>query len=683
VIRRRLPVLAAFALAALLQTVFLGDAENRIYDGKTRLFSGRADLPVVLVAIDQGSIDFYSRSFNIGFPWPRGFYGRAIRFLKGAGARVIALDMIFSEVNPYGSEEDVQLARAMAGAGNVALPLVFNGNARTVTSVERFALDWAPRLRVPKRPGVQPPIDVLLAPLAVSGNAGERETAASGGVYRQLQHLVGYNGRVYPSFSLAMARVARPDLDLGRIPFRPDGSMKIFFYSPQSFPLYPMSRIIQAQVRTEEGSDPGIDPALFRNKVVIIGGTAPGLLDRRPSPLDADGAGFQLHAAALANFLRDDYIHTPPDWVSYLLLTLMLLGLSWLLNRSLGLVIRALIGLAAVLLVIAANLLLFAWLHVDLPLLLPLVGVALLSTSDVWSRYRKARRERKFIQGAFQNYLSDSLLQQIMENPGGLKLGGEKKPVTIFFSDLAGFTSFSENMEPEELVRVLNLYLERMTAILRDHDGYLDKFEGDAIMAFWGAPVAVEDPAGKAMSAALDCQRALSRFNDEFSTQGLPRLAMRIGVNSGEVIAGNIGAMGRKLNYTVIGDAVNLASRLEGINKPYGTSIICGSRARAEVRADIVFRHLDRVRVKGKVNPEEIFEVVGRAEDVAPERRESILRFEAALERYFVGEFAAAETLFAPLTGSDHASAVFCQRCRYLLENPPEAWDGVWTFHEK
>ncbi len=678
--RRLLPALAVLALVALLQVLFLGDVENRVYDGKVRLFSRVEALPVVLVAIDQGSIDFYARNFQVTWPWPRSLYGRAIRFLKGAGARLVALDMIFSEASPF-EGEDGRLAAEMAAAGNVALPLFFSERGGAAPAAERFALGAPPsRPALPRRDGVQAPAATLLPALAAAGNASDRPDAD--GVYRRLQQLVVHRGRVFPSFSLAMATFLRHGYDAGRLPLDRDGTLKVHFYKPASFPVYAMDEVIQSQVLLEEGRPPVLDPALFQGKAVIIGATAPGLLDIRPTPLDGRAPGFRLHATALANLLRNETVRRPPPWLLGALLALLLGGLAWLLERSRGVTQRALVGFAVALLVVAACLLPFAW-RVDLPLLPPLAGVALLSTWDVWSRYRRARRDKLVIQNAFQNYLSDSLLQQIMERPEALKLGGEKKPVTVFFSDLAGFTSFSETMSPEELVRVLNLYLERMTAILRSHDGYLDKFEGDAIMAFWGAPLAVDDPAGKAMGAALDCQTALARFNDEFSTQGLPRLAMRIGINSGEVVAGNIGALGRKINYTVIGDAVNLASRLEGINKPYGTSIICGSASRALCPGGMAFRHLDRVRVKGKAIPEEIYEVVGRAGEVGEERRRAIAAFEEALEHYFVGDFARAAPLFARLSGDDRASALFAQRCRYLIENPPERWEGVWTFHEK
>ncbi len=297
------------------------------------------------------------------------------------------------------------------------------------------------------------------------------------------------------------------------------------------------------------------------------------------------------------------------------------------------------------------------------------------------SATRCVRREKKFIESAFKGYMSDSLLAEIKKNPAGLHLGGEKKTVTVFFSDLAGFTSISEKRPAEEVVGILNTYLDRMTAVIMEEGGFVNKFEGDAIMAFWGAPLPAERQAALAMRAALRCQEKLLALNDEFEAAGLPRLGMRVGVNSGEVIVGNIGSR-RRFEYTVIGDAVNLASRLEGINKQYGTRVICGSLSARMAAGELVLRRLDRVRVKGKQVAEEIFEVVAAQADMPADASGPLAEFERGLQLYFAGDFAAARHVFAALT-ADGPAQVFAKRCQYLLDNPPENWDGCWTFTEK
>jgi adenylate cyclase len=269
----------------------------------------------------------------------------------------------------------------------------------------------------------------------------------------------------------------------------------------------------------------------------------------------------------------------------------------------------------------------------------------------------------------------------VKKNPRGLHLGGEKKLVTIFFSDLAGFTTMSEKRPPEEVVRILNTYLQRMTAVIMAGGGFVNKFEGDAIMAFWGAPLPAERQAALAMRAARRCLEELLALNDEFEKDGLPRLGMRIGINSGEVIVGNIGSQER-FEYTVIGDAVNLASRLEGINKQYGTAIICGSLAGQMAAGELLLRRLDRVRVKGKQVAEEIFEVLAAKAALPAGAPGPLAEFAKGLQLYFAGDFSAALEFFMTLA-DDAPALVFAKRCLYLQDNPPENWDGCWTFTEK
>jgi adenylate cyclase len=220
-----------------------------------------------------------------------------------------------------------------------------------------------------------------------------------------------------------------------------------------------------------------------------------------------------------------------------------------------------------------------------------------------------------------------------------------------------------------------------MTHVIQKHRGTIDKYIGDAIMAFWGAPLPSERQAAQAMGAALRCQEELRALNEDFAKNSLPRLGMRIGINSGEVIVGNIGSR-QRFEYTVIGDAVNLASRLEGINKQYGTAIICGDLAGRMAAGEILLRRLDRVRVKGKLNPEEIFEVVTVNGQIPAGLPEKLAVFEKGLQLYFAGDFAAALEIFAA-SADDPPSQVFSRRCRWLLDNPPEHWDGCWTFTEK
>jgi adenylate cyclase len=665
-----------FALGSLASSLF----EKRIYDQKVRLFSRRSAAPIVLVELDQESLDFYSRNFNLSFPWPRSLYARAIDFLSAAGARAVGLDMIFSEASAFGEDDDRKLAEAASRAGDVFMPVLFSQRREAGADLARFALARPPALAgLPERPGMTSlPVPPLLASLRGIGNAFfamDRD-----GVFRRLPHFVRHGGRVYPSFPLALALWSDPRLELGRVPFAADGGLNVRFPARGSFPRYSISQLIQSQVRLEEGRPPFVPAAAVRGKMVLIGATAPGLLDNRPTPLSAVGAGFELHAAALANFLEREYVRVADPRLQWLLVLLAVGLMNVLLFRVRSIQRQLLAAGAALLLALAAVLFLF-YLGLDFDFLPLGLGLVACTGYDVYHRYHLMRREKKFIQNAFKNYLSDSLLAEVMKNPQGLNLGGEKKKVTVFFSDLAGFTTMSEALSPEGVVRILNAYLERMTSIIMDGGGFVNKFEGDAIMAFWGAPIAAADQAAQAMKAALRCQEDLLGLNDDFARDGLPRLGMRIGINSGEVIVGNIGSR-QRFEYTVIGDAVNLASRLEGINKQYGTRIICGATAAGMAAGEMLLRRLDRVRVKGKKIPEEIFEVVAVKERAPAELPQRLERFEEGLRLYFSGDFSSAMAIFASLA-DDPPALVFARRCRWLLDNPPGEWDGCWTFTEK
>ncbi len=663
------------ALGSILSSLF----EKKIYDVKARLFARPASAPIVLVEIDQESIDFYSQNANLPWPWPRSLYARAIDFLDAAGARVVGLDMVFSEPSPYGGEDD-WLAASMRRSGRVFLPLFFSDKQGSAAHVERFALPFAPPLRrLPAREGkVTLPVPPIQAAMRGGGNALDAPDRDN--VYRRLKHFVVRRGRVFPSFSLALASFADPGLQLDHVPFAADGSLQLKFPSKGSFGRFSISALIQSQVRGESGQKAIVDPAVFRDKIVLIGPTALALLDNRPTPVNATGSGFELHATALANLLQRDFIRSVDPLWHWLLVLLAIILLNRLLTGIQSLQRQLLAALAVILVVLALDFLLF-FLGVDLDLLPLCLGLVACAGYDAYQRYQRVRREKKLIEKAFKGYMSDALLAEVQKNPGGLRLVGQKKLVTVFFSDLAGFTTLSEKLPPEEVVSILNTYLERMTDVIMAAGGFVNKFEGDAIMAFWGAPLASERQASQAMNAALSCQEELLALNDEFARKGLPRLGMRVGINSGEVIVGNIGSQ-QRMEYTVIGDAVNLASRLEGINKQYGTRIICGALAGRMAAGEVLLRRLDRVRVKGKQVAEEIFEVVAGGDHAPAGDAGPLAAFAQGLQLYFSGDFSAALEVFMALA-DDPPAQVFAKRCLYLQDHPPADWDGCWTFTEK
>jgi len=291
-------------------------------------------------------------------------------------------------------------------------------------------------------------------------------------------------------------------------------------------------------------------------------------------------------------------------------------------------------------------------------------------------------RQRRFIKSAFRYYLSPQVIDRVLDNPSLLRLGGERREISAFFSDVAGFTSISEHLSPEQLVALLNAYLSEMTDIILDLGGTLDKYEGDAIIAFWNAPVDQPDHALRACRAALRCQKRLAERREEFQHVYGHEVRMRVGLNSGPAVVGNMGSE-RRFDYTAMGDTMNLASRLEGAGKLYGVSILIGEETERRVRDAILAREVDIIRVVGKKQPVRIFELIGEKDEVPAGEVEKAARFGRALETYRAQRFSEAEAAFASLAG-DPVAALYAARSRQAAVSPPAAdWDGIHELDRK
>jgi len=294
------------------------------------------------------------------------------------------------------------------------------------------------------------------------------------------------------------------------------------------------------------------------------------------------------------------------------------------------------------------------------------------------ANYWAEGRQKAFIKQAFRHYLSGEVIEKILRDPKHLELGGEKRELTILFTDLAGFSSFSERLGPVELTALLNDYLSEMTDIIMEEGGTLDKYEGDAIIAFWNAPLEQSDHAVRACRAALRCQRRLAELREAYRQRTGAVLRMRVGLNTGEVVVGNMGSR-KRFNYTILGDAANLASRLEGANKAFGTETMVSGSTWQLASAHFRGRKLADLRVVGRKTAVAVFEMTGFATDAAPPAWET---FAAGLDRFGAGDFAGAKVLFEQLP-DDPAAKSYARRCAELSAQPPASWDGVWGLTEK
>jgi adenylate cyclase len=476
-----------------------------------------------------------------------------------------------------------------------------------------------------------------------------------------------------------------------RIPLGPDGSMLIDWHGPleQTYHAKRLSvgRVLQAFAQQQKGERPSLDPSVFKDKIVFIAGTAAGLYDLRVTAFSSQTPGVLIHMAALDNLLHGQALRPAPAWLSRL--TVLLLALlsagSFMLFRSN--VIKFGVTIAVAMTYYALVVQALSGYELWLELVFPEAALALAFGTAATVEYLTEGRQRRLMRAAFDKYMSADVVEEIMRNPEAIKLGGENKEITILFSDIAGFTTISEKMPPEELVALLNRYLSAMTTIIkRTHRGNVNKYLGDGIMALFGAPLNDPAHASRACFAALDCQAELAVLRDVWVKEGLPEIKARIGINSGSCIVGNMGSEER-MEYTVTGDCVNLASRLEGANKFYDTLILLGERTAELAKDDVELREVDLLRVKGKKEPVVVSELLGRRGELTDQKRAVISLYHEGLAAYKERRFSAAYDRFAAALEKDPAdgpSRVYLQRAiAYEKDPPPADWDGVYELQSK
>jgi adenylate cyclase len=466
------------------------------------------------------------------------------------------------------------------------------------------------------------------------------------------------------------------------LPVEEDGQLLINYRGKsKTFAVYPAADVLAGSV----------PPGTFRDKLVLLGVTATGAGDAgdvRAAPFDPVFPGVEIHATVLDNILRRDFIHRP-RWIGFaragladvaVILPLVVL-LHFLLDPLRGRA-GAGVALAALALYLVGSQVLFVHTGATLSVVYPVLAIGLTYIAISVEHYALADREKRRTRRMLELYLSPSLAVYVSERPETLH--GEKSERTVLFSDIRNFTPMAEGLEPEQLVELLNVYLGEMTDIVFAHEGMLDKYIGDGVMAVWGAPIPQADHAERACRAALAMIARLGELNAEWATRGWPTLRIRIGLNSGPMVFGNIGSTGH-LSLTVMGDNVNLGARLEGVNKLYGSTIIASQATLELARQLVVSRDLDLVRVKGKAQTVRIYEIIGPA-DSAPQWAELIQYFDAGLAAYRARDWQRAIADFERalrVRADDGPSELYLRRCREFLRTPPPPeWEAVTTFGE-
>jgi adenylate cyclase len=421
--------------------------------------------------------------------------------------------------------------------------------------------------------------------------------------------------------------VSREPLELvvgsERIPVGPDGDMLVRWRGPfldagyATYARYTAYQILDSYRQELNGLPADVPLETFADKIVFIAVTAPGLFEVRPTPVEDESPGVMQHMTALDNLLQGAPATRAGPAAHLLLLAFAGLA-SGVVTAGLTSVAGATLAFALLVGALIALTTLALAQGVWLDLVAPLLAAGLAFAVTAVANYVTEGRERRRVRDLFSRYVAPEYVRRLADEAESLKLGGERTELTLLFSDIRGFTSLSERLPAATVIELLNEYLERMSEIVFRHGGTLDKFIGDAVMAFWGAPLPAPDHADRALAAALDMQSELAALNARWSERGAPaQLAIGIGINTGEAIVGNIGSLSRKLDYTAIGDTVNLASRLESLNKEFGTSVLVSQSTVDQVDGRFRFRPVEEVTVKGKTQAVHVYELLGRAVVVA------------------------------------------------------------------
>jgi adenylate cyclase len=679
--------------------------EYKTWDLREQAFAGpgKASVQIALILLSQSDLDWAKENMAWPNPWPRASQAAIARFCARAGARSLNFDVIYSEPSAYGVSDDREFARAAAANGRVVDVLALarqNAVTKEWPADVRYedpgiaGLDeWRRAVRPEKLDfplGTFPTGD-LVASFRMLANTNLQPD--SDHVYRRLNLFSTFAGRVVPSHALAAFLVGNPGrhalsirpgvftADDLRVPIDSEGNAILRFRGrTMTHKTFSATEIINSEFAIEEGGKPQVDPASLKDKYVFFGHSAPGLLDLKPSPMLGDYPGVELNATLLDNFLSGDFLTSFPLWAYGLLLALVSCAAAVVVS-SVSKAWRSAIAYVAFLPAVPALGFAAYPLGFWLPIVPGALGVAVSLVGASLVSFAIEGRQKRYLKSAFRQYLSPVVIEQLIAHPERLRLGGEKRELSIFFSDLQGFTTLSEALTPEELTQLLNDYLSAMTDVIQDEGGTIDKYEGDAIIAFWNAPLGVEDHAVRAVRAALRCQQELARLRPGFRERVKKDLFMRVGINSGPAVVGNMGSRTR-FDYTMLGDAVNLASRLEGTNKQFGTyTMISGATLELAGNA-FPARELSRVAVVGRAEPVTVHEPMTPGEH---ESRSGVLAvFAQGLRAYYDGRFEVAAGVFERIAGEDPPARAYLARCRELAANPPAgAWTGVWVMTSK
>ena len=741
--------LARIVIGMVIVVLFLGHAislfrlpllenlENIVYDTRLRLTMPRTvDPRVVILDIDEKSLLEKEKGGEGRWPWPRDRLALLLdKLFDKYGIAVVGFDVVFAErdessgirvlerlgqnelkgvpqfqsvfeqVRPQLEYDDI-FARKMKGRAVVLGHVFLSDDPATASKKGMLPLPVLPagtfgarKVGVTSWAGYTANLERLQRAAISAGHINPLPDLD--GVSRRVPILVEHGGAYYEPLSLAMVRAVH-----GNPPVVPvvsdDGKSSNYsglewiktgpFQIPVdyqaaalvpyrgakgSYRYYSLVDVLNERVPVDE----------LKGKIALVGTTAPGLLDLRATPVDPVFPGVEIHANLIGGILDGSIKQRPPYVVGAEFVLLLLSGVALALLLPLLTPLKSMLVTAFLLVtVVITNLVVFHTGHLVLPLASGLMLILILFTFNMAYGFLVEARGTRLITGLFGQYVPPELVEEMARNPEQFNMQPRAEELTVLFADVRGFTTISESLSPEDLSIYINDYLTTMSLVIREgHRGTLDKYIGDAVMAFWGAPVADPNHAQNAVLAALDMIKQSAPLNRKFHEKGWPPFAIGVGVNSGIMRVGDMGSQIRKA-YTVMGDAVNLGSRLEGITKQYGADIIIGEVTKTKI-SGIVLREIDLVQVKGKDEPVTIYEPLGLEGEVDKGRLDEIKLWNQALRYYRSQDWDKAELQLINLkkiTARPYLYEVFIERIAGYRAHPPAPeWHGVHKFDTK
>ncbi|MBC7782549.1 MAG: adenylate/guanylate cyclase domain-containing protein [Burkholderiales bacterium] len=624
--------------------------DHAAYDAAYRLRAPeiQRDSPVVLIEVDDQSLSEVEKAVGYGWPWPRAYWGMIAAKLQQMGARAVVIDLLFSERSAHGIDDDTQLAAELEP---LTIPIVFG----VVGREGRFVIPV-------KRPATLADTDVT-----------------HGTVYRE------YLPTTARGDSLALAAVKT----VGESPkFPANQPFHLRFYGPHRtqfgeavIPAYRASRVLIEAVDDKMPASARIDPAWVKDKIVIIGATAAALSDLKQSPVSARYPGVEVHATAVVNLLGGEQVRViSRPWLLVIgALTSLLVASGIVLARWASMKLLAAVAIVIAMLAFS-SLLMQGKAMYWLPIAQPMLAIALATVGALVWTYRIEDARARFLLKALGQCISPDVARELAADPARLKVGGQKVELSILFTDLQGFTDLTERLG-ERIEPVLNYYMAEMSQQALACDGTIDKFIGDAMMVFWNAPLPQPRHARRACEAALAIALHEKQIASDMSHLGATAMRTRIGIHTGPVVVGFFGSR-QRLSYTAIGDSVNLAARLESLNKLYSTQILVSRETMQACGESMLFRPIDRLRVYGRREPAGVYELVGTRAEAGEAALWLVDRSVEAAEAYLRRDWTRCLAILEQVLQrfpDDGPTKVWRERVSVYTESPPPAeWDGVF-----